>query len=266
MKIFWVVEQFTNGQSSGYWDGANSRSFISDIEKAVHFCRHEDALWSTRGWHWNDTQITEHVIFGFDSPPLPQDSNVIEKLQKALNFWLPDVPGDRDEISNRIEQDAWLLCGFDPASEDDEDSAEKKGWITLNTTDAAAVLPQEGEAKAVVPLDAINKLVDEAMEICVSNGADSRSMPDEYVAIAHFVCYPEEYGYFPTPIAQPLPVAANPDSRDAGHIATLNQIAGYMRVSIIDGQRFGAMYWSDALEYAATRIDDAIAKLQSGAA
>ena len=47
-----------------------------------------------------------------------------------------------------------------------------------------------------IPLDEIAQILNEVMEIAVSNGADSRSMPDEYVAVAHFVCYPEEY-YIP---------------------------------------------------------------------
>jgi len=47
-----------------------------------------------------------------------------------------------------------------------------------------------------VPMGEIAQVVNEIMDICVANGADSRSMPDEYVAVAHFVCFPEEY-YIP---------------------------------------------------------------------
>lgn len=61
-RTFWVVEQFKDGRSSGYWDGGNSRQFTNDIDKAIQFCRHADALWATRGWHWGDTKITEHII------------------------------------------------------------------------------------------------------------------------------------------------------------------------------------------------------------
>lgn len=46
-----------------------------------------------------------------------------------------------------------------------------------------------------VPIKEINDLVGEAIENASKNGANSVSMPDEYVAVAHFVCYPEEYGY-----------------------------------------------------------------------
>lgn len=60
------------------------------------------------------------------------------------------------------------------------------------------------EQPAAAPIDAISKLLSEAMDRAVSNGADSRSMPDEYVAIAHFTCYPEQYGY-----AKPAPSPEN---------------------------------------------------------
>ena len=44
-----------------------------------------------------------------------------------------------------------------------------------------------------VPIAVIGSILNEVMDIATSNGADSRSMPDEYVEVAHFVCYPEEY-------------------------------------------------------------------------
>ena len=68
MNTFWVIERFENGKSAGYWDGGSSRSFIADIEKAIHFCRRQDAFWATRGWHWGDTQITEHLYLATPGP------------------------------------------------------------------------------------------------------------------------------------------------------------------------------------------------------
>lgn len=44
-----------------------------------------------------------------------------------------------------------------------------------------------------VPMAAISKILDEVMRMASENGANSISMPDEYVAVAHFVCYPNEY-------------------------------------------------------------------------
>lgn len=43
-----------------------------------------------------------------------------------------------------------------------------------------------------VPKEAISKILTEVMDIAVSNGADSRSMPDEYVEVAAWLC-----GYAP---------------------------------------------------------------------
>ena len=64
MSSFWVVERFEHGKSAGYWDGGSSRSFVPEIDKAVQFVRKQDAFWATKGWHWNDTKITEHIMIG----------------------------------------------------------------------------------------------------------------------------------------------------------------------------------------------------------
>lgn len=45
-----------------------------------------------------------------------------------------------------------------------------------------------------IPMKEIGEILTEVMDIAVKQGADSRSMPDDYVAVAHFVCYPEQYG------------------------------------------------------------------------
>jgi len=58
---FWVIERFENGKSQGYWAGDSSRDFITEIDNAIQFCRKEDAWRIKRGWHWNDTQVTEHA-------------------------------------------------------------------------------------------------------------------------------------------------------------------------------------------------------------
>ena len=52
----------------------------------------------------------------------------VQALQKALNFWLPCVPGVHSERDERIASDAGLLAGFDG---DIEETAEAKGWIAL---------------------------------------------------------------------------------------------------------------------------------------
>lgn len=41
---------------------------------------------------------------------------------------------------------------------------------------------------APIPKESISKILTEVMDIAVSNGADSRSMPDEYVEVAAWLC------------------------------------------------------------------------------
>jgi hypothetical protein len=45
-----------------------------------------------------------------------------------------------------------------------------------------------------IPFESISNMLNECMEIAVANGANSVSMPDEYVAVAHFISFPEKYG------------------------------------------------------------------------
>ena len=67
----------------------------------------------------------------------------VQALQKALNFWLPCVPGVHSERDERIASDAVLLAGFDG---DIEETAEAKGWIALtaNATNSPAAKQSGG--------------------------------------------------------------------------------------------------------------------------
>jgi hypothetical protein len=58
---------------------------------------------------------------------------------------------------------------------------------------ALEALRKGARAALPVPLEAIGNVVAEAMKAASDNGANSISMPDEYVAVAHFVAYPGEY-------------------------------------------------------------------------
>ena len=44
-------------------------------------------------------------------------------------------------------------------------------------------------------------ILNQVMAIAIENGANSISMPDEYVSVAHFVCFPEQY-YIEVPNVQ----------------------------------------------------------------
>lgn len=99
-ESFWVVERFENGRSAGYWTGASSRDFTADIEKAVQFHRKDDAFWATRGWHWRDTKLTEHVMLATLTPPQPAPWPVTI---------LPDFLGRQVEqaIAAGLVRDCW---------------------------------------------------------------------------------------------------------------------------------------------------------------
>lgn len=44
-----------------------------------------------------------------------------------------------------------------------------------------------------IPFEEIRQILNDVMAKAVENGANSVSMPDEYVAVAHFLSFPEQY-------------------------------------------------------------------------
>lgn len=58
----------------------------------------------------------------------PEQSAEIQRLQRALAFWLPGVPDNDPEISDRAGDDAYLLCGYEG---EQEPTAQQLGWIKL---------------------------------------------------------------------------------------------------------------------------------------
>jgi hypothetical protein len=77
--------------------------------------------------------------------------------------------------------------------------AYEAGWrkaLEANTHPAPAMTAEvksEPVACKPVPVELIGQILNEVMDIAVSNGANSVSMPDEYVEVAYFVCFPERY-------------------------------------------------------------------------
>lgn len=64
----------------------------------------------------------------------------------------------------------------------------------------AALASQVQQTKSKpVPLEAIGGILAQVMELACANGANSISMPDDYVAVAHFLCHPNEYSLPPAP-------------------------------------------------------------------
>ncbi len=65
---------------------------------------------------------------------IEERDRLIEKLQRALAFWLPCVPGNDAEVALRAGDDAFLLSGFGGPQ---EQSAEELGWVKLRTPGTA---------------------------------------------------------------------------------------------------------------------------------
>lgn len=59
--------------------------------------------------------------------------------------------------------------------------------------DPAPQSAQVKSAKTPIPMESISTILNEVMAQASANGANSISMPDEYVAVAHFLSYPGEY-------------------------------------------------------------------------
>jgi hypothetical protein len=62
-------------------------------------------------------------------PVLNEQAAEIDRLQRALAFWLPGVPNDDSAAGKRCGDDAMLLVGFNGVF---EPSAEDLGWIKLS--------------------------------------------------------------------------------------------------------------------------------------
>jgi hypothetical protein len=83
---FWVVERFANGKSAGYWNGGNSREFVTKIKDAIQFCRRQDAMWGIVGWHWGDVELTEHRYMTLPAPSAPQEQK-LAPINPASGEW-----------------------------------------------------------------------------------------------------------------------------------------------------------------------------------
>ena len=87
----------------------------------------------------------------------------IQKLQKALAFWLPNVPSKDSKFAERCANDAYLLAGCEGEI---EPSAQKLGWIKT-----------QPEQEPVADAYALADKVREAL--------DRKACPDAFMRIAY---------------------------------------------------------------------------------
>lgn len=84
---------------------------------------------------------------------------------------------------------------------------------------------------AAVPFHEIWQLLNEAMDRAVANGANSISMPDSYVSIAHFLFFPEKYAAQQPP-AEPVNMRLLNDAKWVVEAANWNLMALAMQAAV----------------------------------
>lgn len=68
----------------------------------------------------------------------------VHDVQRALMFWMPNVPADDDgERGERLRNDSFLLAGYEGPIEED---AETIGWVALVPNAPAKGLASAGPA------------------------------------------------------------------------------------------------------------------------
>lgn len=103
-------------RESGDWRAA-FREVKTENER-LHQCHRE-------GWLYAEEMKAEFERRGKEIEHVRAE---VQRLQRALQFWLPGVPADDDEIATRAGDDAMLLVGYQG---DDDACAESLGWIRL---------------------------------------------------------------------------------------------------------------------------------------
>jgi hypothetical protein len=83
--------------------------------------------------------------------------------------------------------------GYSLEMEDGSFTDKVTRWAFIAYKAGLAARSAEVSTKSPVPLAQIGIILEEVMKTAAANGANSVSMPDEYVAVAHFLCYPDEY-------------------------------------------------------------------------
>jgi hypothetical protein len=140
---------------------------------------------------------------------------VEECLAKAVEAKHEDAPFPLDEAQAKLWHRAQMEA-FRHALEMISVDPELAAKIEAAKMAEAAPPANDGQRakpEQAIPMAAIGSLLNHAMEQAVANGANSVSMPDEYVAVAHFVAHPEEYAV-PPPAGRFTVIGHNEYSRE----------------------------------------------------
>lgn len=107
------------------------RSRVADLLHLLEYASISTPTWADEG---RARKAMDDIRARLATPPA-QDAGTadaeIQRLQRALAFWLPTVPEGPAEIADRVANDAMLLCGYEGEA---ERSAEELGWLRLDYT------------------------------------------------------------------------------------------------------------------------------------
>jgi len=150
-----------------------------------------------------------------------KDAALKEKIIDALGPALNAVAKERDDLFARIKvmEQPVPIC----RAEDLRNAEILLPALGLMPEDKLYALPGAQD----VPKEAIAKILTEVMNVAVANGADSRSMPDEYVEVAAWLCG--------------IPAAA-PEARTP---ALNTHSAGYVVQTVCHEASRAAGWWQD---------------------
>jgi hypothetical protein len=127
--------------------------------------------------------------------------DIIEKcLAKAVKAEHEDAPFPLDEAQAKLWHRAQMEAfrhALEMISVDPELAAKIEAAKAVKAEVSAVSDGQDVKPEQAIPMAAIGAILNQVMEQAVANGANSVSMPDEYVAVAHFVAYPEKYAVPP---------------------------------------------------------------------
>jgi hypothetical protein len=113
-------------------------------------------------------------------PAIPDDevqamAEEIERLQKALAFWMPDVPPTDHPLYKRVANDVYLLVGCDGPTT--EPSAFELGHVLLAAIEANT--PAAHEARIVECARRLVEHADFALGGCLSASSKAKDIPSK---------------------------------------------------------------------------------------
>lgn len=203
---------------------------IIDVEKLI--CEKLGRKWASSGMSIS-TLVEELSALRLQQAAVPEfDHSIGEDRFKVVKgpFWWHVKTGDGEQRIGKFHTETgaqelalYLLTAF-------RDGAFMQHKAMLAAAPAAPSQPdslfnwQNGNPVSLkqpsqqdIPRNAIEKILTEVMDAAVANGADSRSMPDEYVEVAAWLC-----GIKPSQPAEPVGYFCRDDNGDWEQVLSIH--------------------------------------------